>query len=301
MLHVICQAGIGPTRKRQRKGPTPQCPFGKADGSGLVYLSDVRSLFDEAARPLIKRGTSHGLQFNASYTYSHSIDDVSRNLAGVGFENSNDLALSRASSDFDARHRFVANAIYDLPFHGNRLVSGWQIAPIVTLQSGNPFTIVLSNSANINGVANSVTPTVSGPVQISGNPLAQWIANPSVFEQPQPANTFGNLARNEFIGPSFLNSDLSLAKNTKLTERINLQIRADAFDLFNHPNYGQPGASGGFLAASLTPCPAGDTTAATCGTKGNQFSSFSTITSTRFPTGDYGSSRQLQLAVKLSF
>ena len=224
--------------------------------------------------------TNRGLQFNASYTYSHSIDDVSRNLAGVGFMNSNDIGLDRASSDFDARHRFVGSAIYDLPFHGNRLVSGWEVAPIVTLQSGNPFSVFLSNSANINGVGGTVTPTVSAPVQISGNPLGQWIANPSVFEQPQPTNVLGNVGRNAFIGPSFLNTDLSLAKNTKLTERMNLQVRADAFDLFNHPNYGDPNGT-------LTPT--------------NLLTSFSTITSTRFPTGDYGSSRQIQLAVKLMF
>lgn len=283
---------------------SPNSPF--LPGVGLAsdlleHESDSNSIYN-ALWVTATQKTSHGLQFNASYTYSHSIDDVSRNLAGIGFANSNDIALSRASSDFDARNRFVANAIYDLPFHGNRLVSGWEVAPIVTLQSGNPFTIVLSDSANINGVANSVTPTVTGPIQIGGNPLVQWITNPNVLVNPPSTTQLGNLARNEFMGPSFLNSDLSLAKNTKITEKINLQIRADAFDLFNHPNYGQPGASGGFLSASLTACPAGEALA-TCVSKNqtNQFSSFSTITSTRFPTGDYGSSRQLQLAVKLMF
>jgi hypothetical protein len=275
---------------------SPNSPFlpGVGLASDIVeHESESNSTYN-ALWVTATQKTDHGLQFNASYTYSHSIDDVSRNLAGVGFMNSNDIGLDRASSDFDARQRFVANAIYDLPFRGNRLVSGWQVAPIVTLQSGNPYTITLSNSANINGVGGSVTPTVSGPVQVSGNALGLWIANPGVFEQPQPANTLGNLGRNAVLGPSFLNTDLSLAKNTKLTERLNLQVRADAFDLFNHPNYGDP-------SASLTVCPAGDTTAALCGTHGNQYSSFSTITSTRFPTGDYGSSRQLQLAVKLMF
>src|SRR6202171_75658 len=80
---------------------------------------------------------SHGLQFNASYTYSHSIDEVSRNNAGIIVQDSSNIFSSRASSDFDARHRFVANAIYDLPFKGNRLVAGWKLAPILTLQSGH--------------------------------------------------------------------------------------------------------------------------------------------------------------------
>jgi len=87
--------------------------------------------------------------------------------------------------------------------------------------------------------------------------------------------------------------DLALAKNTKISERLNLQLRVDAFDVLNHPNYGQPGASGGFLAASLQP--------SFDANPGNQFKTFSTIGSTRFPAGDSGSSRQLQFAVKLQF
>jgi hypothetical protein len=94
--------------------------------------------------------------------------------------------------------------------------------------------------------------------------------------------------------------DLALAKNTKISEKLNLQIRVDAFDVLNHPNYGQPGASGGFLAASLQPSVPVTSNPATSN-PGNQFGSFSTISSTRFPTGDSGSSRQLQFALKLQF
>jgi Carboxypeptidase regulatory-like domain len=241
---------------------------------------------------------SHGLQFNGSYTYSHSIDDASRNNQGILAQNSTNIFLSRGSSDFDVRHRFVANAIYDLPFKGNRLVSGWQVAPIVSWQTGNPFMIVVSNSNNINGVSNTVTPIVSAPLQTSGNPLGQWISNINAFVQPafacsQPAHpescVLGNLGRNSVYGPGFANVDMSLAKNTKITEKMNFQFRVDAFDLLNHPNYGQPGPqSGGSLVAVL---PA----------TGAIPSTFSAISSTRFPTGDSGSSRQLQMALKLQF
>jgi hypothetical protein len=87
---------------------------------------------------------------------------------------------------------------------------------------------------------------------------------------------FGNLRRNAFVGPGFQNIDFSILKTTKLTERFNTQFRFEAFDLFNHPNLGQPGATAGAAG-------------------------FGTITSTRFPSGDSGSSRQLQLALKLIF
>ena len=254
------------------------------------HQSDSNSIYNSLWVTATQK-TSHGVQFNASYTYSHSIDDASRNLEGIVFQNSNDIALSRASSDFDARHRFVMNAIYSLPGNpNNRLLGGWELAPIFTVQAGNPFTIVVNNSSSINGVANTITPNASAPLQISGNPLGQWILNPQVLSAP--GNNFGNLGRNPVTGPRFTNVDLSLAKNTKLTERLNLQFRCDAFNLLNHGNYGQPGPQGGgFLAANLIPG----------ATPGNQFTSFSTITSTRFPNGDSGSARQLQFALKLMF
>ena len=215
----------------------------------------------------------HGLQFNASYTYSHSIDDNSRTDQGVIVQDSTNISNSRGSSDFDVRHRFVANAIYDLPFHGNRLVSGWEFAPILTLQSGNPFNVILS-TANITGTGNTIRPNLIGPVHITGNP-AQWISNPTATFSA-PTNAFGNLGRNAIYGPGFSNLDLALIKNTKITERVSAQFRVDTFDVFNHPNFGQPSLT--FPSAT-----------------------FSSITSTRFPTADSGSSRQLQFALKLQF
>ncbi len=230
---------------------------------------------------------THGLQFNASYTWSHSIDEASRNNEGIVVQDSNNIASSRGNSDFDARHRVVVNAIYDLPFQGNnRLTSGWEVAPIVSLQSGNPFTVALATTT-VNGVANTVRPNLIGPVNY-GNPLGQWILNPAATFGAPAAGTFGNLGRNTFVGPTFKNFDLALIKNTKLTERFTAQLRMDAFDLFNHPNYGQPGPVAGNGSSIITLTPAG-------------FASFGTIGSTRFPTGDSGSSRQLQVALKLKF
>jgi len=142
-------------------------------------------------------------------------------------------------------------------------------------------------TANINGATNTIRPNLIAPVQISGDP-AQWITNAGTAFAIPAAGSFGNLGRNTFYGPGFTNVDLALIKNTKITERLNLQFRADAFDLFNHPNFGQPGPTG---ATGVVILP----------TTATALSSFSTITSTRFPTADSGSSRQLQLALKLQF
>jgi Carboxypeptidase regulatory-like domain/TonB dependent receptor len=228
---------------------------------------------------------AHGLQFNASYTYSHSIDEVSRNNNGILVQDSTNIFSSRGSSDFDVRHRVVANAIYELPFKGNRIISGWKLAPIVAVQSGNPFTVVIA-TAGINGVGNTIRPNLIAPVQISGNP-AQWITNTGLAFAI-PVNSFGNLGRNTLTGPGFSNFDLALIKDTKVTERVSVQFRVDAFDLFNHPNFGQPSPNVGTNVVILP-------------TSAAALSSFSTITSTRFPTADSGSSRQLQLALRLQF
>jgi hypothetical protein len=316
--NVLGQVGTGATNVNlpfQRLSPNSLFLPGVPLAASITERESGSNSIYNALWVTATQRTAHGLQFNASYTYSHSIDDVSRNDAGIQAQNSNDIFLSRGSSDFDARHRFVANAIYDLPFSGNRLVSGWEIAPIFSWQTGNPFNLVAFNSSSFNGVGNTITLNASAPIQTSGNPLGQWISNPQVLSVPCTLTTtsttkaptcvpgtltFGNVGRNSVYGPGFTNMDLSLVKNTKINERLNVQLRADAFDVFNHPNYGQPGGSGGFLAASLQPLVPVTSNPAT-NNPGNQFTSFSTIGSTRFPNGDSGSSRQLQFAVKLQF
>jgi hypothetical protein len=141
---------------------------------------------------------------------------------------------------------------------------------IVQAQSGNPVNIVTSNST-LNGLPNTVRPDVTGPIRILGS-VDQWF-DPSVFVA---GGTFGNLGRNVVIGPAFHNTDLAITKTVPLPKHGRLQFRGDVFDLFNHANFGPPGNVVG------TP-------------------TFGRITRTRLPTGEAGSSRQIQLAVKISY
>jgi len=180
------------------------------------------------------------------------------------------LRGDRGLSDFDAQHRFVVSTIYDLPFKQNRLVSGWQLALIIQAQSGNPMNVVTSNST-FNGVANTLRPDVAGPVNIIGT-VDRWF-DTSVFV---PVADFGSLGRNVVIGPGFNNTDFSIIKSIAITETFQTQFRAEIFDLFNHANFGQPGNVVG------TP-------------------TFGRITNTRFATGEAGSSRQIQFAMKVIF
>src|SRR6185436_20021330 len=111
---------------------------------------------------------SRNLQFNASYTWSKSLDYNSFSSGGIVGQNSYDLRGDRGLSDFDVRHRAVVSALYDLPLHGNQFVTGWQFAVIVQAQSGNPVNLVTSNST-VNGVANTLRPAVTGPINIIGS------------------------------------------------------------------------------------------------------------------------------------
>lgn len=264
------------------------------------------------------RRLSHGLQFISSYTYSKSIDPNSLSSQAVILQNSLNLAGNRGLSDFDVRHRAVVSGFYELPFHRNRLTSGWEVGTIIQGQTGNPLNLI-TGITSFTGTPNlgALRADPLAAVTTTGNP-AQWFSNAVVCQNyngalpatPAPAlpacsstpnaafavpctfsnvptatNTypvisstchFGNLGRNALTGPNFVNADLSVVKNTKLTERMTVQLRAEAFDVLNHPNFGNPNLN-------------------------VQSSSFGKITGTRFPTGDFGSARQLQLALKLQF
>ena len=214
------------------------------------------------------RRLTNNLEVDASYTWSKSLDFNSFSTGGIVAQDSYNLEGSRGLSDFDARHRFVVSAIYELPFRANRLVEGWELAAIVQSQSGNPINIVTTNSI-VNGVAGTLRPDVNGPVAMLGR-VDAWF-DTSAFT---PVARVGNLGRNVIIGPTFNNTDFSIIKNTKLGETYRLQMRAEFFDVFNHANFGQPGNVAG------SP-------------------SFGRITNTRFPTGESGSSRQIQFALRL--
>jgi hypothetical protein len=249
----------------------------------LVQESDGNSNYNALWLSVTKR-FAKGLQFNGSYTWSKSIDYNSRNNNATStflVQDSYNIRNDRGLSDFDARHRFVLSGTYELPFKGNRFVEGWELSTIVQLQTGNPINFHTTN-ATLTGISGEVRASVTGPVQTGFTPALNgaatavtYIQNRTVFFDQGAA--FGNLGRNVIIGPGFANVDFAVVKNTKLTERLTWQVRADAFDLLNTTNFGQPNSTVGS-------------------------STFGLITGgTRFPAGDSGSARQLQLAMKLIF
>jgi hypothetical protein len=234
-----------------------------------------------------RKNASHGLQFGLTWQYSKSMDLGS--TAGTSFTDITQPRLNYALSDFDLRHRISGNAIYALPLKGNRLVEGFRLASIVQWQTGNPLNI--TTTSTYTGTAGVQHPNLIAPIayakDYTSSGTVNWFSNPGssvcatavagcTFQLPSTG--FGNMGRNAATGPGFADVDLSIYKDTKITERVLFQLRLDTFDLFNHPSFSNPGTS------------------ATVGS-----ASFGVITATRFPVGDLGSSRQLQIAGKFIF
>ena len=202
---------------------------------------------------------SHGLTALASYTWSKSIDDASNFFSSAGDpnfpQNSYNVAAERGRSNFDVRHKLSVSYSYALPLKAGRdyfgngwlstVLSGWETYGIITLQSGRPFTVALLPEIDNSGTGRSILgfgandrPNLVGNPELSNPTTAQWF-NQAAFAFPTPG-TFGNAGRNILDGPGFQNVNLSLLKTTALSERINLQFRAEAFNLFNHPNFNLP-------------------------------------------------------------
>ncbi len=246
-------------------------PYIGYSANSVLYKAEGVSNYDALQLQLRKR-LSSGLQMTASYTWSHALDDQSG--AGLFFTGNDSLnpKQSYASSDFDQTHVFLINFTYSIPkFKANKAVSaalnGWTIASQIVAQSGQPYSVYdysgsqgsIFFSSN-DEITNPIVPLAPGQTaktaQLQGttgvNP-SKPVLNASAFA-PQfltpgqdgvPAgdiyeSAFGNVGRNLFRGPFGVRFDTSIGKNFKINERFMLRFSADAFNLFNHPNFDTP-------------------------------------------------------------
>ena len=239
----------------------------------------------------LTRNVGKSLVFQLAYTYSKCTDYGSiafglegNNSGQQGRSDPYNLALDKGPCDFDVRNNFTGSATYSVPFHGNRIVDGWQVNVISSARSGSPFSV--QDGFDQVGFNNPAGQPGERPNLVSGkssNPIlgqvSQWY-DPSAFAL-QGAGFLGNLGRNTLVGPKFVNFDLSLVKNTKFRETMNVEFRAEVFNIFNHPNFGLPGRT---LYSGIDP-------------NGNGIPNPTAgqITNT------VGTSRQVQFAVKFSF
>jgi Carboxypeptidase regulatory-like domain len=236
-------------------------PFDAVNNSAALHSNEVSSVAESnynALQTSVTRQFSHGMSFQANYTWAHAIDDASdaflpQQGQTVFPANTNELGREKGNSSFDVRNRAVFNYIAELPFGRGkdrlnsgivgRVLEGWSWSGIATLQSGFPFEIfapgIDSDATGATQRASfSTTPTVD-PVTAS---VTQTGPNLGRFTFPLFGGP-GNVHRNTFYGPSYKNFDMVIAKNTKITERFIVEFRSEYYNLFNHPNFQQPDGS----------------------------------------------------------
>ena len=199
-------------------------------------------------------GRTRGLSLLAAYTLGRSEDDASGFFPSAGDPNLPQDSLNREAeygrSSFDVRHRFSLAFVWDLPYEPSgraldALLGDWQLSGIVTLQSGRPFTVALlpeidnSNTGRSNlGFGANDRPNVSGDAALDDPTPDRWF-DTGAFSMP-PFGTFGNVGRNTLEGPGYQNVNLALIKALPLGARARLQLRAEAFNVFNRANYDNP-------------------------------------------------------------
>jgi len=210
----------------------------------------ISSAYNGLQMKLNKRA-GHGLNFGLAYTYAKSIDAASvfygsgANGTTIFPQNNYDTRAEKGLSDFDIRHRFVANYVYQIPSLRHLLsamprpiAEGWQTTGILTLQTGQPLSVLSGADRSSTGLGTD-RPDLIGDPNSGPRTASRWF-NTAAFALNAPL-TFGNAGRNIVRGPSFKNFDFALMKNTRIMETANIEFRTEFFNIFNHPNFALPG------------------------------------------------------------
>ena len=230
----------------------------------FTALEPITTSRYNSLQTVLNRRFTRSMQVQAAYTWSRCTDT---GAFGVGSFNGLSATPARIMNPFnqstdhgacsyDINHVFRVNGLIALPFHGNRLVEGWQISGILSTYSGVPFNVFTGfdrsgftsgNDPRPDYSPNNPAKTVNGIAYPACNnqPIADafplWF-NPNCYSL-QPVGTFGNTGRNSLRGPTFFNTDISLSKDTQLSEQFRLQFRAEFFNIFNHENFALPNSN----------------------------------------------------------
>ncbi len=245
-------------------------PYSQFTG-GLNVIDSNDHSFYQGLEIIFKRRIRNGLGFQFGYTLSKSKDNRSfdpsiatpvqtgsaQAASSTPFDNRN-RELNYTVSDFDRRHVFQGTYVYELPFGRekmfasetpsfiNYIISGWQLSGTVIWASGRPFTVYsgvnsLSNVVQSTADCNGCSRHLGNVIVESGRNFYFDTAARALFTTPAPG-TFGNTGRNYFIAPRYFQTDISLSKRFKLTERFNFELRVDAKNLTNNPSFDNPTA-----------------------------------------------------------
>jgi hypothetical protein len=220
-------------------------------------VNGTTSRYDSLQASLTRRLT-HNVQAQVSYTYSKCLGTGDATLGSLSqnsptlYSNPFDRSPDKSICGYSVTQALRVNSLVTLPFHGNRLVEGWQITGILAASTGLPFNVSdgVDQSNQINGVPRPNYAPNNPAVTINGisypacdnHPILAGTGryfNPNCFTQ-EAFGTLGNFAREGLVGPGLVNLDLALLKTTKLRENVNLQFRAEFFNFLNHTNLSYP-------------------------------------------------------------
>ncbi len=230
--------------------PLPAVPYPDFSPGALELIETTAASSYHALQVHASRRLHRGLELLASYTWSHSLDDVSNGTGtsvSSSFTGSNpdNLRAEHASSDFDLRHNLSLGFSYRLP------VSGVTLMGLFSAQTALPYTPLLGRDVAGNGDQNAANN--QRPNLVAGEPLYATstappfrVANPKAFAVPADG-TYGDAGRNILRATGMHQLDLGVRREFRLAERLGLQTRAEFFNLFNHPNFATPAASGNHL------------------------------------------------------
>ncbi|MDP9053175.1 MAG: carboxypeptidase regulatory-like domain-containing protein [Acidobacteriota bacterium] len=217
-------------------------------GAGFFWYTEGNTSYN-ALQIDVTRRFSKGLQVRGNFTWSRNLDMNSALTGAQGtnqaqmIENRNNLKLDWGPSALNVTAQSNISATYELPFGKGRLLGGWQLNGIATIQSGFPITPQVGSNVSGDGDTRNpdrpnLNPAFTGSI-VTGNPN-QWF-NPNAFLIPA-AGTWGNAGRGILTGPGLAEVDLSLFKKIALSERVTAQLRAECFNVQNRANFGTPNA-----------------------------------------------------------
>jgi hypothetical protein len=222
---------------------------------GQISELETRQVSSYNALQVTAERRARGLGFLASYTYSHALDEGSGDSATVS--NPYNLSYDYGNADYDVPNRFVASANYELPFKGSGLLGplerGWQLNAIAQFYDGTPFSVGTTDAFGDGQSTRAILLPGFGngslPRGQRGLTAAHPWFNTAAFAVPAVTSfTFGNSGRNSLEGPGTKYVDFSIFKDTHLTESKVLQLRAEAFNLANTPQFNNPSATAGTAA-----------------------------------------------------
>jgi Carboxypeptidase regulatory-like domain len=203
----------------------------------------------EGMSAVLRQRFARGVQFLASYTWSHTLDASTDSNGGGTPMNPYQWRLDYGNASWDIRHRFVASYLWEIPFFkgaSNLLrnaFGNWQINGITTLQTGMPFNVTYgTDTANTSSSGSNRPNLVAAPSADCGDGHLVGCINPAAFAIPALYN-YGNAGRNLLAGPHLFTTDLSLFKNFQIHERARFELRFEAFNVTNSPEFSNPNAS----------------------------------------------------------